>query len=1665
MTGKFMKMKKILGLVLAFALLLTCLPVEALATQVEETVLDGYAGKTVSILSHSASTYAGVSNDTTANSTIGNNDIYYTAGRHDVYLKDTWWQQTIDALGMELLVNNSWSGSCVLMPRKGAASVGYADRALNLHNDHTGEEPDVIFIYLGCNDFAYYKDTFGKAADVDYAELIADNGDGTFTYRTPQTTCEAYAIMLHKVQNRYPDAEIFCMTSTARRETDYTGDNYPDAGQPTEYSAELQKVAVRFNFPVIDLEKAIPKDTEIFDKYMGDKRAHPNALGMDQITNQVLSVVLGTDAEIRHVTSEDGTVGEQAVLLGGSYHVEVELPEYHSIVVTMDGKDVTDHVWNNGEIFIETVTGDITVHTVIKREPLQFGWEMQNDQLISIGATYNEANKLAGIVTNGVLNSPRYQLATPVVLKHDLPWEVEWQFTGNWRGCVFSSDPAQNTKGMTYLSRTVGGQISFGTWTGQQYDNFGVDLSYLDDQTHIYRFVNKIAADGSNMVWAYVDGEEIGPMNHYFIGSRDQAQTSDWISGKDFLFSYIGMEGHALKDGRLQYLKVCECVHSYENGICASCGTADTDAKIMNLQYDDHYDVTGKTVKIIDAGKPTSYQVGYGVAENAVLDTAVVTLEGNNLVATGIGNAQVSIDGEIYEITVTAAPISLLLLIGQSNMRGSEGNADQSIVCPDGMVYATFGDDRGDAEGIMNVNNATNFAASALTGEYSTVNVNGSTDNLSYYPINSLTDAGKGTFGPDSGFAYEWVKQTGEKVWVVNAAHGGSSITSWQPNATNFKEAVLLFSACQETLRKEIAAGHFTLSHMGYFWCQGCSDYNWTAEKYVTYYLAMHNGLKSSLTFDHDSNSATDARIFEFAGIIPVRAGHDYNDGYREGAYTDTTSYRFYESFKDIQMTGPRVAQYWMCNNPELEDIWLVCNAGEDWVWMPDGTNGVSDYFQRHYENGTVDYTTQVQQKASWYTPTTPKDVHDSIHYNQIGYNEVGRESVRNTLIMLGIREDYEEETTVKLVNWTGYLEAEEVAASTTGNTNTLVVPIVSPVTRSKDVSYQLSEGLFWNYYDLLAMSKETTGALTVSGAQNKVSVVKAALGSHYASHLIQLPETFCADVNLWSVLEHDQYYFANGNQWSIYSGGRVWSVTIPVEPGDKIYATSFEKAGTNGHESSNGIRVTFFSDYGVAKTMNPAETYAEFTANGGYLVAPEGAVAVNIPMWNNSNENELFILSAEHDYKAAITAPSCTEGGYTTYTCVCGDSYVGDEVDATGHKYETVVTTPTCTEGGYTTYTCVCGHSYVDNRVNATGHKYETVVTAPTCTEGGYTTYTCACGHSYVDNRVNATGHKYETVLTAPTCTKDGYTTYTCFCGYSYVGDEVDATGHKYETVLTAPTCTEGGFTTYTCTVCDHSYVDNRLNATGHKYETVVTAPTCTEGGYTTYTCTCGHSYVGDEVAATGHKYETVVTVPTCTEQGYTTYTCACGHSYVGGEVDATGHKYEAVVTTPTCTEGGYTTYTCVCGHSYVGDEVDATGHKYETVVTTPTCTEGGYTTHQCLVCHYSYVDAPTAPAEHTPKESVKENETKTGYDLVVYCADCEKELSREHVQTHLPGDINGDGQVNNRDATRLFQFLAGWNVEVDKNALDVNGDGRINNRDATLLFQYLAGWDVEIH
>ena len=62
-----------------------------------------------------------------------------------------------------------------------------------------------------------------------------------------------------------------------------------------------------------------------------------------------------------------------------------------------------------------------------------------------------------------------------------------------------------------------------------------------------------------------------------------------------------------------------------------------------------------------------------------------------------------------------------------------------------------------------------------------------------------------------------------------------------------------------------------------------------------------------------------------------------------------------------------------------------------------------------------------------------------------------------------------------------------------------------------------------------------------------------------------------------------------------------------------------------------------------------------------------------------------------EHSYTAVVTAPTCTEKGYTTHTCSCGDSYVDTYTDALGHAWDggTVTKEPTETETGTKTFTC----------------------------------------------------------------------------------------------------------------------------------------------------------------------------------------------------------------------------------------------------------------------------------------------------------------------------------------------------------------------------------------
>lgn len=61
----------------------------------------------------------------------------------------------------------------------------------------------------------------------------------------------------------------------------------------------------------------------------------------------------------------------------------------------------------------------------------------------------------------------------------------------------------------------------------------------------------------------------------------------------------------------------------------------------------------------------------------------------------------------------------------------------------------------------------------------------------------------------------------------------------------------------------------------------------------------------------------------------------------------------------------------------------------------------------------------------------------------------------------------------------------------------------------------------------------------------------------------------------------------------------------------------------------------------------------------------------------------------------------------------------------------------------------------------------------------------------------------------------------------------------------------------------------------------------------------------------------------------------------------------------------------------------------------------------------------------------------------------------------TVIRGDVNGDEEVNNKDAVLLSRYLNSWiGVTIDEDAADVNGDGSLDLKDLVVLQRFLAGW-----
>lgn len=181
--------------------------------------------------------------------------------------EDTWWGQVVQALGGRVLVNNSFSGSCVCkLPAVIVESYGCSDaRTSKLGMGPL--TPDVIIIFLGINDWGMGLPVFPTAFRA---------GLSVFS--------EAYEAMLTKIKQNYPNAEIWCLTLPRSYQSHKPEWEYPThyAGRDiADYCKAIQECSKRTGCKVLDVHKVdTPYDT--IDGF------HPTADGMKTIGDLIL---------------------------------------------------------------------------------------------------------------------------------------------------------------------------------------------------------------------------------------------------------------------------------------------------------------------------------------------------------------------------------------------------------------------------------------------------------------------------------------------------------------------------------------------------------------------------------------------------------------------------------------------------------------------------------------------------------------------------------------------------------------------------------------------------------------------------------------------------------------------------------------------------------------------------------------------------------------------------------------------------------------------------------------------------------------------------------------------------------------------------------------------------------------------------------------------------------------------------------------------------------------------------------------------------------------------------------------------------------------------------------------------------------------------------------
>ena len=441
----------------------------------------------------------------------------------------------------------------------------------------------------------------------------------------------------------------------------------------------------------------------------------------------------------------------------------------------------------------------------------------------------------------------------------------------------------------------------------------------------------------------------------------------------------------------------------------------------FKMYYDDFLPIeklTGVAVSSVELKdqQVTSTAVQTGEADDAVL---YYDAENTRLIAVGAGKVTVVADGTEYPVTVRPAPISLVMITGHSIGAGQCGVKEQSVLCEQGQAYSTVTADK------ISFNREFGIGWSAAqkpTG------------------IDAFTATGTGTIGEGSGLAWRWNQLTGEKIWVLNAAKGGSCINEWVSGTDNFNNAYTMFSTAQMILSREIAAGHYKLRDQAIIYHSaanfGYKNVVFDNSTLESWYTSMCDGFRNGLLMDINGDGKEDA--LDAFGFAPIWK-KDGNESY------------------DLD----RPTNLHMAASKAWPEMFIASRAGSQWV------NNISTF-------PAIEYTPHGQEVTR---PSFRQELYaqDGVHLSQVAYNALGMDIADNIYSFL---REKAKATQIKLVDEYGSRLQDKIKLNV-GRSRGIVVTLTDG--NAADLTYTVTDNLSISFPLVVTAVYSGTGTLTIS--------------------------------------------------------------------------------------------------------------------------------------------------------------------------------------------------------------------------------------------------------------------------------------------------------------------------------------------------------------------------------------------------------------------------------------------------------------------------------------------------------------------------------------------------------------------------------------------------------